>query len=514
MRLSFICRSFAFALLTSLFLLVPGAQAAEVTLAWDPNTELDLAGYRIYVGVEGRNYEWVIDAGNNTICVVSGLKEGQTYYFAATAYNIDNLESGFSNEVTATLSPVNQPPLADAGPDQQVSEGLRVMLNGGNSSDPDGDNLAFSWSQIQGSPVKLENPFTAQASFDAPSVGPDGETLKFQLTVSDPSGLDSSDTCTVNVLWVNEPPHACAGDDRNVQENEIVTLDGSGSFDPDGFTLVYNWEQTGGTEVELSDAMSSQPMFKAPTVGPDGETLMFQLTVSDSGGLEDRDYCLVNVVGNNTPPTADAGTDQTVEAGMTVTLDGSGSFDQEDGASISFAWSQKKGFPVTLDSPKAKHTTFVAPEVGPNGDVFVFELTVTDSGGLQSSDQTSVVIDVPIIGVDLSGQWVSITRSFAGKSRNVFVEGTLRVSNLGDLWADASLLYVYESNRLEWDGQTGYLGSTTIPGLEAGQSVDISFKFKSNTNSSPVYIIAVVDATSVLEDVNEENNFVSSEAVE
>jgi hypothetical protein len=499
-----------------LFFLMPCAVAGEVTLAWDRNTEPDLAGYKVYVGVESRTYDRVIDAGNETTCVVSGLEEGKTYYFAATAYNSNNLESDFSNEVVTTLSAVNQPPSADAGPDQNVSEGVLVTLNGGNSRDPDGDSLVFSWSQIGGTLVEFENPPAAQASFYAPSVGPDGETLKFQLTVSDPYGLNSSDECIVNVLWANEPPYAFAGADQSVWEGETVTLDGSLSSDPDGFSLTYKWRQTGGTGVKLSDATASKPMFTAPSVGADGETLTFELTVSDSGGLEAQDHCLVNVVRSKAPPTADAGPDQTAEPGMTVTLDGSGSSDS-DGSSLSFAWSQKQGAPVDLDSPNAKQTKFVAPDVLADGDALLFELTVKDSGGLQSSDQTSVVISSQITGsitgVDLAGEWLWVNRSFAGKSGNSFVEGTLRVFNRGGLWADSSLLYVYESGDPEWDERDVYLGSATITALGAGESVDVPFKFKSNSKSSPIYVIAVIDATATLDDIDEENNIVTSDSV-
>jgi hypothetical protein len=258
-------------------------------------------------------------------------------------------------------------------------------------------------------------------------------------------------------------------------------------------------------------------MFTAPTsVGADGEALTFELTVSDSGGLEAQDHCLVNVVCSKAPPTADAGPDQTAEPGMTVTLDGSGSSDS-DGSSLSFAWSQKQGAPVDLDSPNAKQTKFVAPDVLADGDALLFELTVKDSGGLQSSDQTLVVISSQITGsitgVDLAGEWLWVNRSFAGKSGNCFVEGTLRVFNRGGLWADSSLLYVYESGDQKWDDRDVYLGSATITALGAGESVDVPFKFKSNSKSSPIYVIAVIDATATLVDIDEENNIVPSGSV-
>ena len=67
--------------------LPPGLHAAEVTLAWDPNTEPDVAGYKVYYGSGSRNYDHVMDVGNSTNCVVTGLELGRTYYFAATAVN-------------------------------------------------------------------------------------------------------------------------------------------------------------------------------------------------------------------------------------------------------------------------------------------------------------------------------------------------------------------------------------------------------------------------------------------
>jgi hypothetical protein len=75
------------------------AQAFRLTLAWDPNTETDLAGYKIYVGYAPKKYSWIIDVGNRTTGSVDNLVEGTVYYFSLTAYNSKGLESGFSNEI-------------------------------------------------------------------------------------------------------------------------------------------------------------------------------------------------------------------------------------------------------------------------------------------------------------------------------------------------------------------------------------------------------------------------------
>jgi predicted phage tail protein len=76
---------------------------AEVTLAWDPNSEADLSGYRIHYGTSSGSYTSVRDVGNELTCTVTGLTAGETYYFAATAYNTSGLESGYSNEVVYTV---------------------------------------------------------------------------------------------------------------------------------------------------------------------------------------------------------------------------------------------------------------------------------------------------------------------------------------------------------------------------------------------------------------------------
>ncbi|MFB3924520.1 MAG: CFI-box-CTERM domain-containing protein [Syntrophales bacterium] len=82
---------------------------ADIKLAWDPVTEADVSGYRIYYGTSSGHYTSIIDAGNQPSCVVTGLDSTVTYYFAATAYDQSGNESGFSNEVvyagTVTSSP-------------------------------------------------------------------------------------------------------------------------------------------------------------------------------------------------------------------------------------------------------------------------------------------------------------------------------------------------------------------------------------------------------------------------
>jgi hypothetical protein len=67
-----------FILLLGLALIVPAGtgHAAQVTLAWDRNTETDVSGYKVYYGTGSRVYNWFFDVGNVTTYTVSGLTEG------------------------------------------------------------------------------------------------------------------------------------------------------------------------------------------------------------------------------------------------------------------------------------------------------------------------------------------------------------------------------------------------------------------------------------------------------
>ena len=75
------------------------AKAASVTLAWDASTSPDVAGYRIYFGPTSGSYSGTVEAGNFTTNTILGLSNNSTTFFAVTAYDIDGIESDFSNEI-------------------------------------------------------------------------------------------------------------------------------------------------------------------------------------------------------------------------------------------------------------------------------------------------------------------------------------------------------------------------------------------------------------------------------
>ena len=191
---------------------------------------------------------------------------------------------------------VNDPPTADAGPDQNVDEETTVTLDGSNSSDPDGGIESYRWKQIAGPSVSLSDPEAVQPTFLAPNVEPDGVSLTFELTVTDVGGLQSSDTTIVNAIWLNDPPTANAGVDQTVLEKSTVTLDGSNSSDPDDGIESYRWKQVAGQSVTFSDPTEDRPIFEAPSFDDSGDQpLVFELIVTDNGGLQSSDSTTVSV---------------------------------------------------------------------------------------------------------------------------------------------------------------------------------------------------------------------------
>lgn len=109
--------------------------------------------------------------------------------------------TGITATVTITVTPVNDPPTANAGADQTLNEGTSSSL-AGSGNDPDGDTLAFTWTQVSGPTITLSNPNIANPTFTAPSVISD-QTAVFQLTVSDGNG--GSATGTVSITIKNIP---------------------------------------------------------------------------------------------------------------------------------------------------------------------------------------------------------------------------------------------------------------------------------------------------------------------
>ncbi|MBN2373259.1 hypothetical protein JXL19_05700, partial [bacterium] len=295
------------------------------------------------------------------------------------------VNDGFVNSApdTVKISTQNSKPVADAGPDQTPFVGDTVVLDGSGSYDPDLDTLTYSWSFTSipfGSSAVLSDPTAVNPNFDIDLPG----IYILQLIVND--GLESSNPDTVTITTLNRKPVADAGADQTAFINDTVTLDGSGSYDPDGDPIAgYAWSFVSvppGSSATLSDSTAVNPTFVPDKHG----AYQIQLIVND--GVEDSDPDAVTITIQNRKPLADAGSDQTASVGDTVTLDGSGSYDT-DNDPLTYSWSFTSvppGSSATISDPTAVNPTF-------NVDVFgdyIIQLVVND--GIEDSDPDIVRI--------------------------------------------------------------------------------------------------------------------------
>lgn len=213
----------------------------------------------------------------------------------------------------------------------------------------------------------------------------------------------------------NQIPIAVAGDDQSVHQGSLVTLDGSGSHDPDGDPIAFFWEITSDppdSTAVLSDPFAIGPSFVANKSGD----YVIELVVTDSKEAE-SDPDSVTVSTTNAAPVADAGDDQAiVEIGTTVDLDGSASYDPE-GDDMTFAWIMQKpaGSLAALSDPASESPFFVADV---HGD-YVLELTVTDEFGAES-DPDLVTVSFENVQPVAVAKW-----TFSGVVEDaVFVDGS------------------------------------------------------------------------------------------
>jgi len=322
-----------------------------------------------------------------------GTDFGKDHDFTAIE-SLDSDGDGFDNfsEIYANTfpgdpadfpsEPTNNPPSANAGPDQTVPVGATVTLDGSGSQDVDGDQLAWTWSFVSvpaGSSAVLSSTTTVKPTF----VANVGGTYVVKLIVDD--GLEASAPDTVTISTQNSAPQADAGPNQNASVGDTVTLDGSGSSDMDGDTLTFTWSFVSlpaGSKAALSDNSAVEPGFTVDLPG----TYTVRLVVND--GTLDSDPDTVTVSTGNLAPVADAGADQAAQVGETITLDGSQSQDT-DGDPLNFVWSivsAPTGSAAVLSDPTAAGPNFVVDLPG----IYLVQLIVSD-GKMDSTADTVTI---------------------------------------------------------------------------------------------------------------------------
>lgn len=363
----------------------PVANAGPDQTAFVGNTvTLDARGSNDVDG-DALSYAWRLvsaPAGSTSALVNPTAVQPQFTIDRAGGYSFELIVSdgrASSAPATVRVSTLNSAPVARAGNDRAVALGALVQLDGSASSDVDGDSLSFAWSlttRPAGSAAALNDPTAVKPSFSADLPG----IYVAQLIVND--GQANSAPATVAISTNNTAPSANAGADQSVPLGAQVTLDGSGSLDPEGAPLGYAWSFTSrasGSAAVLSGANTASPQFSADKPG----SYVVQLIVSDGTLSSAPDTVVVSTL--NSRPVADAGPAQNVLAGASVALDGSGSRDA-DGDALGYSWAlivKPAGSAAIIAPADAVRPGFVADLAGE----YVAQLIVSD-GRLASAPAT------------------------------------------------------------------------------------------------------------------------------
>ena len=406
---------------------VPVAHCGRPLQRVEAGEQVTLDGLRSYDpdGLAIINHEWsqvsgpdevaMVGAGSAT-ATVTPLVEG-VYVFALRVQDSPPHELFYAQErwslpcttVVQVEALENLPPVAIAGEGVVSRQGGTAVLDGAASADPDGDELTWSWRQLRGPRVELEDAESPAPSFPACTPG----IYQFELVVNDGQTDSLPDDVWVSVhSRCNEAPVAHAGadfvaycgDGNPDTVGDRVVLNGTQSHDgdmiPGSTSWKYQWLQVGGLPTDVSLAFTRRP-FVEPTTW---DIYSFRLFVLDSWDDQEEDppdcwtpaWSLpddVNVVvhcDHNHVPIADAGLPVNEWLiGDVVELDGCGSYDG-DGDELVYRWRQTCGPPAELENPGTCRPSYPADDT----ERRCFCLVV-DDGWIESLEDCSTHRAIP-----------------------------------------------------------------------------------------------------------------------
>ena len=241
----------------------------RVTVAWDPNPETDIAGYRVYYGRVGTTVTNMVSPGTLTQQQVISLLPATQYWFYVTAFNAAGLESDPSQVLTYT-TPVNQSPTVTLGTDRIAIIPDTVSISAQAADDylaP--ESLSKTWAQLSGpATATITGATTLSPQLQLPTAG----TYRFRLTVSDGS-LGAFDEVAVHAYpqMTTPPPGSVVPNLASV----VQTFDG----------LVLQWNSAPGANYRIGrkgDLNQSTWSILADNIASQGPTTYW---VDESGQL-------------------------------------------------------------------------------------------------------------------------------------------------------------------------------------------------------------------------------------
>jgi hypothetical protein len=358
---------------------------------------------------------------------------------------------------SVSITTINQPPVANAGPDAALAVGKSFTLNGSASSDPDNDKLTYLWTVVS-APSASAGVLLSPAKSKSKLILDRAGTYVVELVVKD--GLLTSPPDQAVITTANTVPVANAGPDRAVPLAIPVQLDGTASSDVDGDSLTYSWKlkKPSGSGAVLSPLSGARPTFIPDVQGNYTATL----TVSD--GVRTKTDTVVVTTNANLAPVARAGSDHpALTAGQKIVLDGSTSTDA-NGDLLTYGWTITKkpgASAASLASPNAVRSSFTADV---NGS-YTFTLTVTDPSGAVSTDQILYATAPPVADAGPDQSVVS--------GASIALDGSASSHLTGVLWYGWSLVSTPAGSAAALDDVTNPQPQfvADVPGLYVAQLV-------------------------------------------
>ncbi len=378
-----------------------------------------------------------------------------------------------NGSIGINVESVNDPPQANAGPDQHISEGQSSSLDGTASTDDDNAITSYFWNQTLGSPIiTLSNASAPAPSFTVPVLSEDS-MIEFTLTVTDQENEVNTDRVT---LFLAQSGSSIAG-----QVFLDPNKDGIASNEPGqaNVTIILSGVVSRTATSNDSGLFSFEGLppgsYSVTEVTPSGFHKTYPSNSSYSISISLLDEIIGGLSFLNAPnalPIVDAGSSQNVTANSIVTLNGTAA---DDFAGLTLLWSQRSGPPIVLSDVGVEDPTFAAPAVSAN---LTLELVATDADGATNSDAVTIHV--------LAGNNAPLAN--AGEDQTVNERSTVILDGTSSSDSDGNLVLY------RWMQETGPLvtlsnvsvASPSFVAPNVGASLSLTFRLDVTDNEGAV----------------------------